>query len=60
MIIYDKTFILLLLITMIPVGAIFTGIIIAVVSSWITVQLSLKKFQKEKLWERKLEAYKNH
>ncbi len=60
MIIYNKTFILLLLITMIPVGAIFTGIIIAVVSSWITVQLSLKKFQKEKLWERKLEAYKNH
>src|SRR3990167_3162747 len=35
----------------------FTGIIIAVISSWVTVQLSLRRFQKEKIWERKFEAY---
>ncbi len=37
--------------------AIFTGIIIAAVSSWITVQLSLRKFRTEKWWEQKVEAY---
>src|SRR3990167_3419940 len=35
----------------------FTGIIIAVISSWVTVQLSLRRFQKEKIWEKKFEAY---
>lgn len=39
--------------------SIVAGILIAVVSSWITVQLSLIKFQKEKLWEKKLESYSN-
>lgn len=35
----------------------FSGIIIAFFSSWITVILSFNRFQKEKWWERKLEAY---
>ena len=34
-----------------------TGILIAVVSSWVTVQLSLRKFRIEKWWERKADAY---
>lgn len=34
-----------------------TGIFIAVVSSWVTVQLSLRKFRIEKWWERKADAY---
>lgn len=38
--------------------SIFTGMVIAVFSSWFTVKLSLKKFQEEKWWEHKLEAYK--
>jgi len=37
--------------------AIFTGIVIAAVSSWITVQLSLKRFRSERWWERKVKAY---
>ena len=37
--------------------AIFTGIVIAAVSSWITVQLSLRRFRSERWWERKTEAY---
>jgi len=37
--------------------AIFTGIVIAAVSSWITVQLSLKRFRSERWWERKVLAY---
>ncbi|MBN1364837.1 MAG: hypothetical protein JW976_08535 [Syntrophaceae bacterium] len=37
--------------------AIFTGIVIAAVSSWITVQLSLKRFRSERWWERKAQAY---
>jgi len=37
--------------------AIFTAIIIAAVSSWITVQLSLKQFRSERWWERKAKAY---
>lgn len=35
----------------------FTGIVIAAVSSWITVQLSLRRFRSERWWERKVEAY---
>ena len=34
-----------------------TGIVIAAVSSWITVQLSLRRFRSERWWERKAEAY---
>ena len=37
--------------------AILTGIVIAAVSSWITVQLSLRKFRTERWWEKKAEAY---
>ena len=37
--------------------AIIVGIIVAAVSSWITVQLSLRKFRTEKWWELKAEAY---
>jgi hypothetical protein len=33
------------------------GIVIAAVSSWITVQLSLRQFRSERWWERKAEAY---
>lgn len=36
---------------------ILTGIFIAGVTSWITVQLSLQKFRSEKWWERKADAY---
>jgi hypothetical protein len=36
---------------------IFAGIAIATFSSWITVQLSLRRFRTEKLWERKVDAY---
>ncbi|HZY10789.1 MAG TPA: hypothetical protein VFF29_06500 [Bacteroidota bacterium] len=32
-------------------------VFIATVSSWITVKLSLRKFQTERWWERKVEAY---
>ena len=39
--------------------AIPTAIFIAAVSSWITVQLSLRKFRREKWWERKADAYAN-
>jgi hypothetical protein len=38
---------------------IFTGILIAAATSWITVQLSLKRFREEKWWERKADAYSN-
>jgi hypothetical protein len=37
--------------------ALLTGIVIAAVSSWITVQLSLRRFRTERWWERKVEAY---
>jgi hypothetical protein len=33
------------------------GIVIAAVSAWITVQLSLRQFRAERWWERKAEAY---
>jgi predicted CopG family antitoxin len=36
---------------------IFTGIIIAAVSAWITVHLALRKFRSEHWWEKKVEAY---
>lgn len=36
---------------------ILVGIVIAGVSSWITVQLSLRRFRTEKWWERKVAAY---
>lgn len=36
---------------------IFTGIIIAAVTSYITVHLSRKKFRSERWWEKKVEAY---
>ena len=37
--------------------AILSGLVIATVSSFITVQLSLFRFHQEKLWERKYLAY---
>ena len=39
--------------------AVPAAIFIAAVSSWITVQLSLRKFRSEKWWERKADAYAN-
>jgi hypothetical protein len=36
---------------------IFTGIVVGAVSSWITAQLSLRKFRTERWWERKAEMY---
>ena len=38
--------------------AIPAGIVIAAVSAWITVQLSLRRFRAEKWWEMKVEAYR--
>jgi len=35
----------------------FSAIIIAFISSWITVQLSLRRFRTERWWEKKAEAY---
>ena len=37
--------------------AILTGIFIATVSSWITVNLSLKRYHSERWWDRKANAY---
>lgn len=37
---------------------ILAGVIVAAVSSWITVQLSLRRFRAEKWWEMRVEAYK--
>lgn len=34
-----------------------TALAIALVSSWVTVQLSLKRFRAERLWDRKVQAY---
>ena len=39
------------------VGTILTGNVIAAVSAWITVRLSLRRFQTERTWERKVESY---
>ena len=39
------------------VEGIITGIVTAAISSWIAVQLSLRKFHLEKWWERKANAY---
>ena len=36
---------------------VLSGIAIAAVSSWITVQLSKHKFRSERWWEKKVEAY---
>lgn len=36
---------------------ILTGILIAAVSAWITVQLSLRRFRAEKWWEKRVAAY---
>lgn len=36
---------------------VLTGIIIAVVSAWVTVQLALRRFRAEKWWEKRVEAY---
>ena len=33
------------------------AILIAAVSSWITVQLALRRFRRERWWERKTDAY---
>jgi hypothetical protein len=33
--------------------------LIAILSAWVTVQLSLRKFRTEKWWERKADAYTN-
>lgn len=37
--------------------SIFTGIVIAPISSWITVKLSLRKFRVQKIWNKKIDAY---
>ena len=39
--------------------AIAVAIIISTISSWITVQLSLRRFRLERWWERKAQAYEN-
>ncbi len=33
------------------------GILLAIITSYITVQLSIRKFRSERMWERKIEAY---
>lgn len=40
-------------------GQIIVGIVIAAVSSLLTVQLSLKRYRTEKWWEKRAEAYSN-
>ena len=40
------------------VTTILAGVVVAAVSSWITVQLSLRRFRAEKWWEMRVEAYK--
>lgn len=40
------------------VWQIIAGLIIATVSAWVTVQLSLRKFRTERWWELKVESYK--
>lgn len=41
------------------VYSLITGIVIALVSAWATVQLSLKRFRDEKWWQKKYDAYEN-
>jgi len=36
---------------------IFTGVFIAVITSWLTVQFSLKQFRDQKWWEKKANTY---
>jgi hypothetical protein len=38
-------------------GQLIIGIIIAIITAWITVRSSLKRFYSEKWWEQKYEAY---
>lgn len=38
---------------------IFTGVIIAAASSWITLQLALRRFRFERWWDLKQKAYQN-
>lgn len=40
------------------VTTILAGVAISAMSSWITVQLSLRRFRAEKWWEMRVEAYK--
>ncbi len=40
-----------------PLIGLLTGLVIAFASSWITVQLSLRRFYSARWWERKAEAY---
>lgn len=40
-----------------PLLKVLAGILIAGVSSWITVQLSLRRYRTERWWDRKVEAY---
>lgn len=37
--------------------SISTGLIIAIVSAYVTVRLSIKRFREERWWERKAESY---
>jgi hypothetical protein len=39
--------------------AFFTSIIVAIVTAWVTVRLSIKQFKSQRLWELRLEAYSN-
>lgn len=39
------------------ITTILTGILIAATSSWITVQLSMRRFRTERWWERRVKAY---
>jgi hypothetical protein len=37
--------------------SVIAAIVVAVTSAWVTVQLSLQRFRREKWWERKADAY---
>ena len=39
------------------IQALFIGIPIAVVSSWVTVRLSIRQFKSQRWWEKKVETY---
>ncbi len=39
--------------------SIMSGIVIATITAWVTVRLSLRQFYKEKWWERRAKAYQN-
>ena len=40
-----------------PILAIIAAIVIAAISSWITVNLSLRRYHSERWWDRKADAY---